>query len=572
MDPTIAPTEVFAALIEGVRAQVTPQQFSTWFKRMRLHSSERLHYELSVPNSFIRDWIDSYYRELLLGLLAAIVSKNARFELVVDDSKAPDAPPPASRPASRAPSGPSPGQAPSPLESPLSAQSRSTGSPPSTTPAGETGQNAGSPGAPQLALPSDAGFPNTSAGNQGGWTPAAADPSSSSPHGQGAGSQGNGYRGVPRRGNGRGTDRGERRRKYEERFQLFGHPRYRNFRSDVILNEDYRFENFVVGPSNHLPHAAALAVANAPGNAYNPLFLHGAVGLGKTHLLQGICASVLAKRPDARILYLSCETFVNQFIAAVEAGELGDFRYRYRHVDMLLIDDIHFLARKERTQEEFFHTFNTLYNSRKQIILSCDSPPREIPTLEERLVSRFKWGLVAQIEPPDHETRVSIVRRKARRRRVDLPDEICQLIADHISTNVRELEGAVLRVIGYASLTNKPLSLDLATEALRDVIQHAERKVTIESILRNVSEHFGVKTSELIGKRRHKSISRPRQVCMYLCRRLTDYSLVEIGGQIGGRDHTTVIYANDKIAREIQTNTRLREDLDILTRRIRAGK
>jgi chromosomal replication initiator protein len=239
---------------------------------------------------------------------------------------------------------------------------------------------------------------------------------------------------------------------------------------------------------------------------------------------------------------------------------------------MLLIDDIHFLARKERTQEEFFHTFNTLYNSRKQIVLSCDSPPREIPTLEDRLVSRFKWGLIAEVEQPDHETRVSIVRRKAARRSVELPEEICRLIADHINTNVRELEGAVLRVIGYASLQGKPVTHELALEALRDVIQPVERKVTIESILRNVCEHFGVKQSDLVGKRRHKSISLPRQVCMYLARRLTEYSLVEIGGQIGGRDHTTVIYANEKIAREIESKPRLREDIDLIVRRIRAGK
>ena len=205
-------------------------------------------------------------------------------------------------------------------------------------------------------------------------------------------------------------------------------------------------------------------------------------------------------------------------------------------------------------------------------MLSCDSPPREIPTLEERLVSRFKWGLVAEVEQPDHETRVSIVRRKAERRRVELPEEICQLIADHITTNVRELEGAVLRVIGVASLQNRPLTHELAHEALRDVIQPAERKVTIESILRNVCEHYGVKASEVIGKRRQKSVTLPRQVCMYLARRLTEYSLVEIGGQFGGRDHTTVIYSNEKIAREIETNARLREDVDVIVRRIRSGK
>ncbi len=354
--------------------------------------------------------------------------------------------------------------------------------------------------------------------------------------------------------------------------ELFGHPRYRHFLSDVILNDDYVFENFVVGPSNHLAHAASSAVANAPGDAYNPLFLHGAVGLGKTHLLQALCHRVLSKRPDAKIIYLSCESFVNQFIAGVAEGGLQDFRYRYRHVDMLLIDDIHFLARKERTQEEFFHTFNTLYNSKKQIILSCDSPPREIPTLEDRLVSRFKWGLVTQILEPDHETRVSIVRQKAQRRGYELPDDVTDLIADHITANVRELEGAVLRVSSYASLSGRPLTLELAREALRDLIQPKTRKVTIETIIRVTSEHFGVKPSEMMGKRRHKSISRPRQMAMYLARRMTDHSLVEIGAHFGGRDHTTVIYANEKIARELETLPRLKEDLEIVIRRIRAGE
>jgi chromosomal replication initiator protein len=356
------------------------------------------------------------------------------------------------------------------------------------------------------------------------------------------------------------------------RGQLFGHPKYRHFLSDVILNEDYVFDNFVRGPSNQLAHAASLAVADAPAQAYNPLFLHGSVGLGKTHLLQAICQRVLGRRPDTRIIYLSCETFVNQFISAVEAGDLEDFRYRYRHADMLLIDDIHFLAKKERTQEEFFHTFNTLYNSKKQIVLSSDSPPREIPTLEDRLVSRFKWGLVTEIEEPDHETRVSIVRRKAERKGTELPDGVAELIADNIATNVREIEGAVLRVIGYASLNGKQLTLALAQEALRDVIQPKERKVTIETILRTVADHYGVKSSEITGRRRHKSISSPRQVCMYLARRLTEYSLVEIGGQFGGRDHTTVIYANEKIAGELETNHRLKEDLDTILRRIRSGE
>jgi chromosomal replication initiator protein len=378
-------------------------------------------------------------------------------------------------------------------------------------------------------------------------------------------------RAPPSRGPARGTDSRRSAGFSPSGSDLFGHTRYRNLLSDVILNDDYIFENFVEGPSNQLAHAAAGAVSNSPGAAYNPLFLHGAVGLGKTHLLQAICTRYLQANPEAKVIYLSCESFVNQFIAAVAEGQIQDFRYRYRHVDMLLIDDIHFLAKKERTQEEFFHTFNTLYNSKKQIILSCDSPPAEIPTLEDRLVSRFKWGLVAEIEAPDHETRVSIVRKKAERRSLSLPDDVALYIADHITANVRELEGAVLRVCSYSSLSGKPITIDLAHDALRDLVRPSQRKVSIETILRVAAEHFGVKVSDLTGKRRQKTISHPRQVAMYLARRLTEYSLVEIGGQFGGRDHTTVIYANDKIADQVERDDRLREDLEMLTRKIRSG-
>ncbi len=499
MDRPIADAEAWASIVEALRGTVTRQQFETWFRSMRLARAEPGLYVFAVPNAFLRDWIESYYVDLLRNCVgqSAEVDPDGRpveVRIVVDDPADDRAPVVA---------------APPPVVEQTAPEARRA------EPRRET------------TVPAS-----------------------------------------PRRRGG-----GQVRKPLDEiRGQLFGHPRYRHFLSDVLLNEDYVFEHFVVGPSNQLAHAASLAVANAPAQAYNPLFLHGSVGLGKTHLQHAICARVLAKKPEAKIIYLSCETFVNQFISAVEAGDMEDFRYRYRHVDMLLIDDIHFLARKERTQEEFFHTFNTLYNSRKQIVLSSDSPPREIPTLEDRLVSRFKWGLVTEIEQPDHETRVAIVRQKAERRGTTLPDGIAELIADNISTNVRELEGAVLRVIGYASLSGKPLTLDVAREALRDVVQPKERKVTIETILRTVAEHFGVKSSEITGKRRHKSISLPRQVCMYLARHLTEYSLVEIGGQFGGRDHTTVIYANEKIARELELRPRLKEDMDQIVRRIRSGE
>jgi chromosomal replication initiator protein len=500
--------EAWASILEAIRGAVNPQQFQTWFRSMRPVSLRSGQYAFSVPNTFLKDWIEVYYLDLLRSCVTSAVGASTG-----DDGR-----PPTIR-IEVAPETDGEVRAVATAEAPPP--------PPAAVEATETG----------------AAAQETSEPRRRETVPAA------------------------------GRRRGRVPRPLDEiRGQLFGHSKYRHFLSDVILNEDYVFDHFVRGPSNQLAHAASLAVADAPAMAYNPLFLHGSVGLGKTHLLQGICHRVLTRRPDTRIIYLSCETFVNQFISAVEAGDLEDFRYRYRHVDMLLIDDIHFLAKKERTQEEFFHTFNTLYNSKKQIVLSCDSPPREIPTLEDRLVSRFKWGLVTQIEEPDQETRVAIVRRKAERKGVQLPDGVADLIADNIATNVRELEGAVLRVTGYAALSGKTLTLDLAREALRDVIQPKERKVAIETILRTVADHFGVKASEITGKRRNKSISQPRQVCMYLARRLTEYSLVEIGGQFGGRDHTTVIYANEKVAAELETNRRLQEDLDVILRRIRSGE
>ena len=314
-----------------------------------------------------------------------------------------------------------------------------------------------------------------------------------------------------------------------------------------VLNELYTFENFIVGSSNRLAHAASVAVAESPGLAYNPLFLHGSVGLGKTHLLQAICHALLRKPLRRSVLYLSCEAFTNDFVSALERGDLDRFRYRYRHVDVLVIDDIHFLAKTEKTQEEFFHTFNTLYNAKKQIILSSDAPPKEIPSLEERLVSRFKWGLVATIDPPALETRVAIVRTKARLRGHEFPADVVQFVAEHLTSNIRELEGAVVKLIAYGHLMGHPVDLPLAQEVLRDLVHAPARRVSIDSIVERVTLAFRVKLSDMQGKRRSKSISLPRQVCMSLARSLTDHSLEEIGGYFGGRDHTTVIAALERV-------------------------
>mgnify|MGYP001562222986 FL=1 len=342
--------------------------------------------------------------------------------------------------------------------------------------------------------------------------------------------------------------------------------------SEIQLNTNYTFTEFVVGPSNRLPHAAALAVAENPAHAYNPLFLHGAVGLGKTHLLQAICHELIAKRPQMRILYLSCESFVNHFIAAIQRGELQRFRYRYRDVDALIIDDIHFLAHKEQTQEEFFHTFNTLYQTKRQIVLSSDSPPSEIPSLENRLVSRFKMGLVTKIEPPVFETRVAILKQKSRLRGLDVDDSALQFIAERIDTNIRELEGAIniLSVEARARQTSQ-ITVDLVRSALHDFLPSQPSAITIGRIIETVVEEYGVKFGELQSKKRAKSIAFPRQVCMFLAKKLTNSSLAEIGSYFGGRDHSTVIYAIDKIEGDSKEDPALAATLSRLTRRLQSG-
>src|SRR5687768_5190968 len=311
----------------------------------------------------------------------------------------------------------------------------------------------------------------------------------------------------------------------------------------LALNPDYVFDNFVTGPDNRLAHAASVAVAEQPGHAYNPLFIHGGVGLGKTHLLQAVCQKLLGKHDDARILYLSCDSFINQFITAVETGDMAQFRNRYRHVDMIVIDDIHFLAGRDRTQEEFFHTFNTLYQQHKQIILSADAAPSEIPELEERLVSRFNWGLVARIEKPCYETRVAILQKKSRMRGLTLPEDVICYIAGKIDNNTRELEGAITKLQGLGMLQDGRIDIELAKAALGETETPEQKRITIQQIFDAVTKYYNVRPADLQSKKRHKSIAFPRQVCMFLARRHTRYSLEEIGGYFGGRDHTTVLHA-----------------------------
>ncbi len=332
----------------------------------------------------------------------------------------------------------------------------------------------------------------------------------------------------------------------------------------VPLNPDYAFDTFITGPCNRLPHAASVAVSEQPGKAYNPLFIHGGVGLGKTHLLQAACQKLLERNPDAQILYMSCDSFINQFMTAVEAGQMNEFRYRYRQVDVLVIDDIHFLGGRDRSQEEFFHTFNTLYQQHKQIILSADGPPSEIPELEDRLVSRFNWGLVARIDKPCYETRVAILRRKARLRGVEINDDVLCYVAGKIENNTRELEGAITKLQGMSLLNNNVIDLDLAKAALGDTETPEPRRVTIQQILDSVTKYYGVRLSDLQSKKRNKSIAFPRQVCMFLARKHTRYSLEEIGGYFGGRDHTTVLHAVRTVGEDMKNDREISRQVNQL--------
>jgi chromosomal replication initiator protein len=327
------------------------------------------------------------------------------------------------------------------------------------------------------------------------------------------------------------------------------------------LNPDYTFENFVNGPCNRLPHAAAVAVADQPGRAYNPLFIHGGVGLGKTHLLQAICQKILDRHDEARIMYLSCDSFINQFISGIRSGDTNQFRQRYRHLDALVVDDIHFLTGHAQTQEEFFHTFNTLYQGHKQIILSADCPPSEIPELEERLVSRFNWGLVARIEKPCYETRVAILQKKARLRALAFPDDVICYVASRIENNTRELEGAINKLQGMSLLQDGRIDMELAKAALGEDGTGAQPHITIQQICDAVTKYYNVRMSDLQSKKRHKSIAFPRQVCMFLARRHTRYSLEEIGGYFGGRDHTTVLHAVRTVDKDTKDDREISKQL-----------
>jgi chromosomal replication initiator protein len=328
------------------------------------------------------------------------------------------------------------------------------------------------------------------------------------------------------------------------------------------LNPRYTFANFIVGSSNRLAHAASLSVAERPGHAYNPLFLYGGVGLGKTHLMHAIGNQVIAKFPRKRVVYATSEKFTNEFIASIQQGKIDEFRARYRRIDLLLIDDIQFIADKERTQEEFFHTFNAIHEDTKQIVLSSDRPPKAIITLEERLRSRFEWGLIADLTAPDLETRIAILRAKAEEGAVPITSDVIEFIARKVVSNIRELEGALNRIVAYASMGAMPIGIELATAVLSNVLYNPKkRQVTPERIARVVSEYYSVPMDALQGQKRDKSIVVPRQIAMFLMREETDVSLLRIGAELGGRDHSTVLHACDKINREVAVNDELRREI-----------
>ncbi|WP_293982776.1 chromosomal replication initiator protein DnaA [uncultured Clostridium sp.] len=335
------------------------------------------------------------------------------------------------------------------------------------------------------------------------------------------------------------------------------------------LNPKYTFNSFVIGNSNRFAHAASLAVAESPAKAYNPLFIYGGVGLGKTHLMHAIGHYILDNNPSAKVVYVSSEKFTNELINAIKDDKNEDFRNKYRNVDVLLIDDIQFIAGKERTQEEFFHTFNALHDANKQIILSSDRPPKEIPTLEDRLRSRFEWGLIADIQVPDFETRMAILKKKADVENLNVANEVMGYIATKIKSNIRELEGALIRIIAYSSLTNREVTVDLASEALKDIISKKQGKhITIDIIQDVVSSYFNLRVEDLKSQRRTRNVAYPRQIAMYLSRKLTDMSLPKIGEEFGGRDHTTVIHAYEKISENLKTDDSLQHTINDITKKL----
>ncbi len=353
-------------------------------------------------------------------------------------------------------------------------------------------------------------------------------------------------------------------------FKLFSRSFERLARpQDITLNQRYTFDNFVIGGCNRFSHAAALAVADSPAKAYNPLFIYGGVGLGKTHLMQAIGLHLLAKQPRLKVTYISSEKFTNQLINSIQNRTAQKFKDKYRHQDVLLIDDIHFISGKEATQEEFFHTFNTLYDAHKQIVFSSDRSPKEMPAMEKRLVSRFEWGLVTDMQPPDTETRIAILKKKLEKETVAVPMDVVSYIADNVTANIRELEGALIRIIAYSSLVSHKIDMVVARDVLKEIIVENKVSVNVERIQSVVAKYFDIGSNDMRIKKRTKKVAYPRQVAMFLSREMTKLPLVEIGGLFGGRDHSTVIHACDKIEEDIKKNPHIKSVVENIITKIR---
>jgi chromosomal replication initiator protein len=337
----------------------------------------------------------------------------------------------------------------------------------------------------------------------------------------------------------------------------------------IYLNPKYTFENFVIGPSNQFAHAAAKAVAEAPGKIYNPLFIYGGVGLGKTHLITAIGNAVIDKKPDISVIFVSAEQFTNEVVSAIRHEKMGELKDKYRNIDLLLLDDIHFIANKTQTQEEFFHTFNTIYERQRQIVISSDRPPKEIGAVTDRLRSRFSMGLIADIQPPELETKVAILQRKAETEKIFVPEDVAYYLASKVKSNIRELEGCLIRLGAQSSLTGRPINKDMAKNILQDLIEDDEKPVTTEQIQKTVSEHFALKVSDMKAKKRTKEVALPRQIAMYLSKQLTNLSLSDIGKNFGGKDHATVIYACKQIEEKRAKDETFNRMIESLIRKIK---
>ncbi|MEO0292975.1 MAG: chromosomal replication initiator protein DnaA [candidate division WOR-3 bacterium] len=335
-----------------------------------------------------------------------------------------------------------------------------------------------------------------------------------------------------------------------------------------LLHDKYTFENFVVGDNNRLAYAAAIAVSNAPGREYNPLFIYGGVGLGKTHLLQATGNRVYSRYPNLKILYTQAEEFLNEMIKSIQEYSTVQFKQKYREIDLLLIDDVHFLAGKERLQEEFFHTFNALFEAKKQIVITSDRPPREISGLEERVISRFQWGLMVDLQPPDFETRLAILRSKIQSNNIQIDDSVINYIASNIKTNIRELEGCLIKLLAYASIYKTDITIDLAKKVLRDFIKEKDKKVTLEKIISSVAEFYNIDIEELKGNKRSKNVAFARQIAIYLSRNLTNLSLKEIGDNFGKRDHSTILHSINKIDYLIKKDNKIKDNISTIKNKL----